>query len=374
MSKDIKVMPELRFPEFKNERDWEIKQIDDLCDILNNIRKPISSNERKNGVYPYYGASGIIDFVDDYLFDERLLLVGEDGAKWGAYEGTALLLGQDPLRSAGDLKALLQSMATDIGAAGPDNVFGAGKLRLEPPVTYVTALGPVWISGDTRAQGYTNATGTNQLVSGRTSTETALIAARVRFVAPGPGGAAGSLRLTTPAAGDKATLEDRGIAVNPFDPAIHLEYRWYRSPTSVGVAAPALKLGLNTTEANPTGTLAADRGENRIDKLLVYEPYLQGPTSSGTWKTETINLTTGKFWLVNLTAPTSSALPATSQAVTRTLSGWATVFGTGLSPSAVSLQLGAGSGNAGHDGYVEYVELGAGPGTLSRKWSFFAAP
>ena len=91
MSKD-KLIPEIRFPEFLNKEDWKVKTIDELCDILNNIRKPISSGDRKKGSYPYYGASGIIDYVDDFLFDERLLLIGEDGAKWGAYENTAFLV------------------------------------------------------------------------------------------------------------------------------------------------------------------------------------------------------------------------------------------------------------------------------------------
>lgn len=92
MSNKKKLIPELRFPEFKKEGEWKIRTIDELCDILNNIRKPITSIERIKGSYPYYGASGIIDFVDDYLFDEKLLLIGEDGAKWGAYENTAFLV------------------------------------------------------------------------------------------------------------------------------------------------------------------------------------------------------------------------------------------------------------------------------------------
>lgn len=91
MSKD-KLIPEIRFPEFINKEDWKVKTIDELCDILNNIRKPISSGDRKKGSYPYYGASGIIDYVADFLFDERLLLIGEDGAKWSAYENTAFLV------------------------------------------------------------------------------------------------------------------------------------------------------------------------------------------------------------------------------------------------------------------------------------------
>jgi type I restriction enzyme S subunit len=85
-----KLIPRLRFPEFQNET-WERKTIDEICQILNNLRKPLSSNLRERGEYPYYGASGIIDFVKDFIFNERLLLIGEDGAKWGAYEKTAFI-------------------------------------------------------------------------------------------------------------------------------------------------------------------------------------------------------------------------------------------------------------------------------------------
>nr|WP_241725876.1 restriction endonuclease subunit S [Dietzia sp. DQ11-38-2] len=49
---------------------------------LDHHRIPLSTTERgvRQGTHPYYGASGVIDFVDDYLFDEPLLLVSEDGA------------------------------------------------------------------------------------------------------------------------------------------------------------------------------------------------------------------------------------------------------------------------------------------------------
>jgi restriction endonuclease S subunit len=40
----------------------------------------VTKSDRKNGIYPYYGASGIVDYVDDYIFDEDLLLISEDGA------------------------------------------------------------------------------------------------------------------------------------------------------------------------------------------------------------------------------------------------------------------------------------------------------
>jgi len=70
---------------------WEWKPIEELCKILDRLRKPISQKNRINGEYPYYGATGIVDYVDDYIFDEKLLLIGEDGAKWGANENTAFI-------------------------------------------------------------------------------------------------------------------------------------------------------------------------------------------------------------------------------------------------------------------------------------------
>ena len=59
---------------------WEVKKIDEVCDNLDNQRIPITKNKRIEGAIPYYGASGIVDYVKDYIFDEDLLLVSEDGA------------------------------------------------------------------------------------------------------------------------------------------------------------------------------------------------------------------------------------------------------------------------------------------------------
>ena len=87
-----KLIPELRFPEFKNDGEWEQQNIANICEVLNNKRKPISGSDREKGIYPYYGASGIVDYVKDYIFEERLLLIGEDGAKWSSYENTAFLV------------------------------------------------------------------------------------------------------------------------------------------------------------------------------------------------------------------------------------------------------------------------------------------
>lgn len=59
---------------------WEMKRLDEICENLDSRRKPISSGDRVEGIYPYYGASGIVDYVEDYIFDEDILLVSEDGA------------------------------------------------------------------------------------------------------------------------------------------------------------------------------------------------------------------------------------------------------------------------------------------------------
>ena len=68
---------------------WGKKSLGDLCDVLDYRRKPITKRDRVAGEYPYYGATGILDHVAGYIFDEPLVLVGEDGAKWESGEDTA---------------------------------------------------------------------------------------------------------------------------------------------------------------------------------------------------------------------------------------------------------------------------------------------
>ena len=62
--------------------DWKNPSLKKAVIFLDSKRKPIEAKERANikGIYPYYGASGIIDYVNDYLFDDELILLGEDGA------------------------------------------------------------------------------------------------------------------------------------------------------------------------------------------------------------------------------------------------------------------------------------------------------
>ena len=70
---------------------YEMVKLGDICEILDSKRKPVSKADRKFGIYPYYGATGIVDYIDNYIFDERCVLIGEDGAKWGSNEQSAFI-------------------------------------------------------------------------------------------------------------------------------------------------------------------------------------------------------------------------------------------------------------------------------------------
>ena len=58
----------------------EYKPLEKCCNILDNMRKPITKSAREKGDYPYYGANGIQDYVSNYIFDGNFILVGEDGS------------------------------------------------------------------------------------------------------------------------------------------------------------------------------------------------------------------------------------------------------------------------------------------------------
>lgn len=60
--------------------------LEDLCEILDNKRIPITSSDRIKGPYPYYGANGIQDYINDYIFDDELVLLAEDGGNFGSKE------------------------------------------------------------------------------------------------------------------------------------------------------------------------------------------------------------------------------------------------------------------------------------------------
>ncbi len=71
---------------------WEWFMLGEIIDVLDSQRKPVTKSDRKKGIIPYYGASGIVDYVDDYIFNEKLVLIGEDGAKWGKGDKTAFII------------------------------------------------------------------------------------------------------------------------------------------------------------------------------------------------------------------------------------------------------------------------------------------
>lgn len=59
---------------------WPTHALADVCENLDRLRVPITKGDREPGDIPYYGASGVVDYVKGFLFDEDLLLVSEDGA------------------------------------------------------------------------------------------------------------------------------------------------------------------------------------------------------------------------------------------------------------------------------------------------------
>ena len=58
--------------------------LEDCCEILDSMRIPITESSRERGIYPYYGANGIQDYVSSYIFDDDLVLLAEDGGSFGS--------------------------------------------------------------------------------------------------------------------------------------------------------------------------------------------------------------------------------------------------------------------------------------------------
>lgn len=62
----------------------EFIRVEDCCEILDSQRKPVTESERIPGMYPYYGANGIQGTINQYIFDDKLVLVAEDGGHFGS--------------------------------------------------------------------------------------------------------------------------------------------------------------------------------------------------------------------------------------------------------------------------------------------------
>lgn len=61
---------------------WEVVNLNEVADNFDRLRKPLSKMQRakRQGIYPYYGASKVFDYIDDYIFDGLYLLLAEDGS------------------------------------------------------------------------------------------------------------------------------------------------------------------------------------------------------------------------------------------------------------------------------------------------------
>ncbi|BEM82384.1 type I restriction endonuclease EcoAI subunit S [Serratia marcescens] len=92
--KKQKPLPEISEDEkpFELPEGWKWVRLGQLVEIFDHQRKPVTKEARSSGEYPYYGASGIVDYIDDYIFDDELVLVGEDGAKWNKGDKTAFCI------------------------------------------------------------------------------------------------------------------------------------------------------------------------------------------------------------------------------------------------------------------------------------------
>ena len=73
---------------------WRWAKLGEVCEFLDHQRKPISQVERErrnvgkstSDLYPYYGANGQAGWIDDYIFDEPLILLAEDGGAFGSVD------------------------------------------------------------------------------------------------------------------------------------------------------------------------------------------------------------------------------------------------------------------------------------------------
>ncbi|MBR2515948.1 restriction endonuclease subunit S [Geobacillus sp. FSL K6-0789] len=77
---------------------FETVKLKDLTINLDNKRKPLNELERKSlkkkGLYPYCGANGVLDYIDEFIFDQEILCIAEDGGSWGFREKCAYIMNE----------------------------------------------------------------------------------------------------------------------------------------------------------------------------------------------------------------------------------------------------------------------------------------
>ena len=78
-----------------NARDsWKAMPLEEVANVLDKKRVPLNQSQRQQmqGEYPYCGANGVLDYINDYIFDGEYVLLAEDGGYWGSFENSAYLM------------------------------------------------------------------------------------------------------------------------------------------------------------------------------------------------------------------------------------------------------------------------------------------
>lgn len=111
---------------------WEVRNLRYAFEFLNHKRVPLSAVEREKmqGEFPYYGASGIIDYVNKFIFAEKLILIGEDGAN--------LLSKSTPLAFVADGKYWVNNHAHILRPLYPGFSYWAEQLSLIDYTVYIS--------------------------------------------------------------------------------------------------------------------------------------------------------------------------------------------------------------------------------------------
>ncbi len=75
-------------------KEWKAAKLGDVVEIFDSKRVPINDEDRKSikGEYPYCGANGVLDHINDYIFDGEYILIAEDGGYWNKFEDSAYIM------------------------------------------------------------------------------------------------------------------------------------------------------------------------------------------------------------------------------------------------------------------------------------------
>jgi type I restriction enzyme, S subunit len=73
---------------------WKVVSLGDTVEVLDRLRVPLSGDVRRQrqGTFPYCGANGVLDHIDEFIFEGEHVLLAEDGGRWGPYEPSAYLM------------------------------------------------------------------------------------------------------------------------------------------------------------------------------------------------------------------------------------------------------------------------------------------